>query len=324
VAQNLAMSEAWIERARAMPIEAGLLGRTVPWKGGGRGVDRCGPCPSCAGDDRFSINTARNVWNCRGCAKGGNVIALAMHVAGVKFFEAVEMLTGEPPPRQESVRQLTDYPARTLPPETSRRRETIPHPSALAIWHKAGNPRGTIVERYLASRRCELPYGSALRFHPSCPWKDDETGEVLRVPAMIALRRSIWTDKPISIHRTRLSPEGIKIDRRGKGAAGGTAIKIDADAEVAMGLTIGEGIETCLAGRQLGFRPTWALGDANGIKAFPVLPGIEALTILAEQCPVNAGAIQACGERWMAAGREVIVVRPRIGKDVNDALREAA
>ena len=47
------------------------------------------------------------------------------------------------------------------------------------------------------------------------------------------------------------------------GEANGAAIKLDADEMVTMGLTIGEGIETVLSARQLGFRPAWALGSVS-------------------------------------------------------------
>src|SRR5262249_2753995 len=65
----------------------------------GRGVERAGPCPVCGGDDRFSINTAKNVWNCRGCDKGGDVIDLLRHIDGVDFKDACENLTGESAPK---------------------------------------------------------------------------------------------------------------------------------------------------------------------------------------------------------------------------------
>jgi putative DNA primase/helicase len=91
-----------------------------------------------------------------------------------------------------------------------------------------------------------------------------------------------------------------------------------------MGLVVGEGIETTLTARQLGFRPAWALGSVGAIAAFSVLSGIEALTILAEAGKPSADAVQICGQRWSEAGREVIVVSPRMGADINDALRGAA
>ena len=41
----------------------------------GRGADRCGPCPVCGGTDRFSINIRKQVFRCRVCNIGGDVIA---------------------------------------------------------------------------------------------------------------------------------------------------------------------------------------------------------------------------------------------------------
>jgi putative DNA primase/helicase len=64
------------------------------------------------------------------------------------------------------------------------------------------------------------------------------------------------------------------------GAAGGTAVKLDPDPCVTLGLVVGEGVETCLSARQLGLKPVWALGSVGAIRAVPVLSGIEALTIL--------------------------------------------
>jgi AAA domain/CHC2 zinc finger len=63
--------------------------------------ERCGPCPACGGDDRFSINVAKQVFNCRGCNTGGDVIDLVQHLDGVDFNTACTTLTGEPPPRSK-------------------------------------------------------------------------------------------------------------------------------------------------------------------------------------------------------------------------------
>ena len=52
-----------------------------------------GPCPACRdGDDRFGVNVKKQLWHCRHCGKGGDVIALVMHVKGVGFRDAVERL----------------------------------------------------------------------------------------------------------------------------------------------------------------------------------------------------------------------------------------
>jgi hypothetical protein len=61
-------------------------------------IDRCGPCPVCGGVDRFSINIKKQVWNCRGCDRGGDVIDLVKHLDHCDFVSACGTLTGEPPP----------------------------------------------------------------------------------------------------------------------------------------------------------------------------------------------------------------------------------
>ncbi len=196
---------------------------------------------------------------------------------------------------------------------------------ARAVWDGAGSATGSLVETYLASRGLDLPDGvGVLRFHPHCPWRDEEAKRTVFVPAMVAALRQIQGDEITGIHRTRLTLEGAKVDRRMLGQASGAAVKLDADDEVSGGLHLAEGVETALAGRQLGFRPCWALGSAGGIKAFPVLSGIECLTLLAESDPTNAKAVTECGTRWHRAGREVTIVEPAIGSDLNDALRGVA
>jgi hypothetical protein len=194
-----------------------------------------------------------------------------------------------------------------------------------ATWEEAVDPRGTIVETYLASRRLMLPdevAGAVLRFHPACPWTAED-GSDIRVPAMVAAMRDIATDELKAVHRTRLTVDGRKVDRRMFGAAAGTAIKLDPDEVVTMGLVVGEGIETALSARQLGFRPAWALGSVGAIARFPVLSGIEGLTLLAEtdKTGANAKAIKECGTRWDAAGRVVVLVKSKCDGDMNDALK---
>jgi hypothetical protein len=88
--------EAWVRKARSVHIEDEIERRDIKLNGNGR--ERVGPCPKCGGDDRFSINTKKQVWNCRGCSKGGGVIDLVEHLDDVGFAQACETLTGEPPP----------------------------------------------------------------------------------------------------------------------------------------------------------------------------------------------------------------------------------
>ncbi len=222
-------------------------------------------------------------------------------------------------------------------PQAAQQRPVAPSPvsnddvartaRAAAIWQEARDPRGTLAEVYLRGRGLDLTddvAGAVLRFHPACPWRDEERQQTIRVPAMIACMRATAGDAITGIHRTRLTPDGTKIGRRMLGIVAGGAIKLDADWDVTHGLHVGEGAETCMAARKLGLRPCWALGSAGAIAVFPVLPGVECLTILAEHDDANRRAVDTCGARWHAAGREVVVVEPASGSDILDALRGAA
>jgi hypothetical protein len=82
--------------ARSVRIESETARRGIKLSTGT--VERYGPCPACGGTDRFSINLKKQLWNCRGCARGGDVIALVRHIDGGSFREAVRLLTGHAPP----------------------------------------------------------------------------------------------------------------------------------------------------------------------------------------------------------------------------------
>lgn len=191
---------------------------------------------------------------------------------------------------------------------------------ALKLWAEAIDPRGTIVEAYLASRGLELPDGvamSTIRFHPSCSF-----GQGTRLPCMVAAMRSIETGAVVAIHRTALTEDGRKIDRKMLGPADGAAIMLgELDAERGA-LAVGEGIESALSGLAMGYAPTWAMGTAGGIAKLPVLHGIDSLTILGEHDGgASAKAIRQVGSAWREAEREVFIALPKagMGKDANDA-----
>ncbi|WP_419831089.1 DUF7146 domain-containing protein [Methylobacterium sp.] len=191
------------------------------------------------------------------------------------------------------------------------------------IWSEAEpDPRNTLVARYLDEHRhLDLPRdvsGHAVRFHPAGPWEGE------RVPMILCALRDIHTNEVVGLHRTRLDPvTAAKVDRRMLGRAKNTAIKLTADAEVATGLHIAEGVESALAGMAIGFTPMWAMGSVSGIASFPVLSGIECLTICAETGEASAAAVEQVGARWSQAGLELRVCHPRYGSDLNDAIREA-
>jgi phage/plasmid primase-like uncharacterized protein len=155
--------------------------------------------------------------------------------------------------------------------------------------------------------------GSVIRHHPACVFGKE------RHPAMIALMRDIRTDEPRGIHRTALSATGRAIIRDGKklkltlGPIRDAAIKLSADADVGHGLGICEGIETGLSIMAAGWAPVWALGSAGAMARFPVLSGIEALSIFADNDESSTGfrSAQACAARWLSAGREAVIYLPK-------------
>jgi putative DNA primase/helicase len=196
---------------------------------------------------------------------------------------------------------------------------------AIAIWHEAQDPRGTLAQIYLnVHRKLDLDddlAGGVLRFHPACPWRNENTGNTDRVPALIAAFRSIDDGTITAIHRIALNSDGSKISRRMLGVVHRAAVMLD---PIGNELAIGEGVETCMAARQLGIRPTWALGSTGSIAGFPILDGVKRLIILGETGAASRQAIQFCGRRWCRARRRVRIIRPSVGDDLNDELMAAA
>jgi putative DNA primase/helicase len=199
------------------------------------------------------------------------------------------------------------------------------HKLAMAIWAEAHDPRGTPVEAYLQSRCLELPCeaaNEAIRFHPACFFGKE------RYPAMVCLVRNIATNEPQGVHRTALATNGTAVKRGGKtlrmtlGQMAGGAIKLDPDEHVTRYLCIGEGVETCLSGRQLELHPVWSVVNTSGVADFQILPAIDGIAIIRENDPNGASArvVKKCADRWFEAGREVFIITSELGSDLNDEL----
>jgi putative DNA primase/helicase len=252
-------------------------------------------------------------WYSHELNQGGNMIGLIMDRRNVGFGAAVEyaeVFIGSAP--REVVRGPREVITHKPATEAGRNRKL-----ALGLWDAAAPTAGTLAATYLASRGFDaLPPGAdgiSLRFHPDCPYKGR------RVPAMLALLRSIDGDEPMAVQRTALAADGTKIGRRTLGPKDGAAVKLSPDEAVGEKLTIGEGVESALAGIMLGHAPCWAVHDAGELKTFPVLPGINQLMILVDNDEPGNAAANACSATWRAAGRKVLRHRPkRAGEDAND------
>jgi AAA domain/Toprim domain len=197
------------------------------------------------------------------------------------------------------------------------------------LWDEAHHPHRTLVERYLASRRLQLPIevaGEALRFHPRCPF-----GPGRMTPTMIALVRDIRSNEPIGIHRTALDSLGRKHEIDGKdrmalGQIKGGVVKLTPDEDVTLGLGIGEGIETTLSLQRAPewlSSPVWACLSAGTLAAFPVLAGIESLVVAVDHDEAGRNAARQAIARWHEASRETLALtRKRPGADLNDLCKE--
>jgi hypothetical protein len=207
---------------------------------------------------------------------------------------------------------------------------------ALALWQEGVPLGGTIAEKYLQHRGLRVPVGledaEALRFHPACPFRLED-GAIVRLPTMVGLMRDIVTNEPKAIHRTAVRADGAgKTDLSGLGNAKKmlgpvkeAALKLTGDAEVTDGLGIAEGIENALTVICARWQPVWACGSAGAIERFPILPGIESLTIFADADRVGMAAATACRDRWVDVGLECrILAPPQAGADWNDMVRAIA
>jgi hypothetical protein len=194
---------------------------------------------------------------------------------------------------------------------------------AQALWNEAGDPRHTQAEDYLRARALDLPddlAGTVLRFHPRCPWRNEDTGHIDRIQCLLAAFTSIDDGIITAVHRIRVDQPARwpKTDRRMLGVVHRSAVKLSS--ATAGALAIGEGVETSLAAMQLELGPAWALGSVGAISFFPVIAGVSKLTILREAGVASARAVQICGRRWRRAGKRVFASRPTVGSDHNDIL----
>jgi len=185
-------------------------------------------------------------------------------------------------------------------------------------WDSAGPIPGTLAEVYLAGRGLAFAdvHGDVLRFLARrARLKPDTTDQFEHHPAMLALLRDVLTGEPCGIVNVFLQPGGHDRIRDGKGKtvtgrAGGAAVMLSEFEDVTYGLTICEGPETAIAVDMSGQAPVWALGGAGNLGTFPVLAGIEALTIAADTGEAGQKAAREVAARWRKAGREVRTITP--------------
>jgi putative DNA primase/helicase len=270
----------------------------------------------------------RGVWHDFKSGCGGDPLGLIAHLRRIPMREAFRWALawlGELPPHTVAPDARPPVALSYARPEASdttdvQRRWSVN--AGRTLWREAmpGDAPGSLVPVYLAVRGLAWEPDAPIRFHPHA-WRNLRYGPY--GPAMVALMTDPATGDPCGAHVTYLQPDGTgKAEGERKkimlGAAG--VIRLVPDTEVTMGLGLAEGIETALATMQRGgWRPVWAATSAGAIERFPVLPGIEALTVFADSDRDGMAAARTCCRRWADAGREARILAPPAG-DWDDAL----
>ena len=189
---------------------------------------------------------------------------------------------------------------------------------AQEVYGEARDPRGTVVESYCAARALNLTDDFIGRYHPRCPWRNEDAGKFIYIPALIVPFTNIDDGIITGVHRIRLDqPERWpKVQRRMLGVVQRAAMMLGPVGDT---VAITEGFETAAALRQLGMQNSvWALGSKGAISFFPVLQPIRRLIVHAE--PGTEEPTTIVRRRYRRAHRRVIIASAQQGKDANDVL----
>ncbi|WP_297838436.1 toprim domain-containing protein [uncultured Roseibium sp.] len=195
--------------------------------------------------------------------------------------------------------------------------------AARRIFAMAQPIAGTITETYLRNRGITaFNETGALRFHPRCYYRPDETGPTEVHPAMIASVTDL-AGRQTGAHRTWLAPDGsdkapVDLPRKAMGNLLGFGVRFGK----AQGLlAAGEGIETVLSVRTVLPRlPSLAALSAGHLGAILFPDGLKRLYILRDRDLAGDRAWDNLIARADAAGIEAIALTPVLG-DFNEDLR---
>lgn len=274
---------------------------------------RHGPCPICAGKDRYRFDDkdGRGIWYCSHCGAGDG-FRLLQRLQGWSFGEAarqVDRIVG-------TVRPGPVMPERT---EASKVR-------ALAqVWEASravvdGDP----VWRYLNQRLGIEQVPGGLRLHPGLRYTDEDGRDLGCFPAMLG-KIQYPDGTGVSIHRTYLTDEGHKapVPQPKKIMAGkplnAGAVRLG---EVEAALGIAEGIETALAASRRFGVPVWAATNAVLLEAWVPPAGVERVLIAGDNDASYTGQAAAfrLARRLVQEGLAVEIQIPgQVGKDWADA-----
>jgi hypothetical protein len=296
--------------ARSIPIERIVNERGIRLRGR---IERVGPCPLCGGQDRFSINIRKQVWNCRGCSKGGDVIAFVQFLDGISFREACAQLLGE---RFSSGPQINHARHGTIPFLFSAENyERQQRDKARWLWRASSAVSGTPVEKYMQVRCIGLPLPTRVRFLP--PLKPDHHPAML-VPYGLPLEPEpgvldISEDAIAAIQLTLLKPDGsgkadVKPNKITIASPDGAPMVL-APINDLMGLAITEGCEDAMSVHRATGLGAWAGGGWSFMpKLASAVPAyVEAVTICGHPDEGGRRGAHELADALIARGIEVFV-----------------
>jgi len=198
---------------------------------------------------------------------------------------------------------------------------------AQRLFHMTQPLGGTLADSYLRQRgilRASLH--PALRYHPSCYYRDLVTGMTRSFPALIAA----VTDPGgtiTGVHRTWLDPSGggkAQVDdpRRALGGLLGNAVRFGFPVRGPVPvMAAGEGLESILSlSHVMPAMPMVSALTANHLAAFDLPPGCVRLYIAADADAAGRNGTQRLSRRAQARGILSLVLAPELG-DFNDDLR---
>jgi len=186
---------------------------------------------------------------------------------------------------------------------------------------------GTLADTYMRERGIlRASAHAALRFHPSCYYRDLVTGRTSSYPALIAA----VTDPAgaiTGVHRTWLDPDSVgkaKVDspRRALGGLLGNGVRFGFPVNALVPvMAAGEGLETMLSlSHVMPGMPMVAALTANHLAAFNFPPGCQRLYIAADADAAGRHGIEGLSRRAQECGILPLVLSPALG-DFNEDLR---
>lgn len=269
------------------------------------------PCPACGGKDRFRYTDQGDGGHfCSQCGSG-NGFQLLQKVFGWDFrttAQRIDAIVGTVPAQKPA-----------LKPDADQLRASLRR-----LWADSRPiTRDDPVWRYLAGRGLEPPFPSVLRYVPRMRYRDVD-GPVSWHPGMLALV-SDELGKPVSLHRTYLTPDGRKanvptVRKLMPGSLpSSVAVRL---APIGDELGVAEGIETALAASQLHRPSCWAALTERMLRTFQPPAGVRRLVVFGDNDASCVGQAAAFDLARRLAGYTDVRVRipERIGDDWNDVL----